>query len=187
MQSFTPSIAVALALAALFSCASTGQGQSASIERIRERHAAELDAFHFEQQRLARSEGIRQTLHFGPLGDLIVHDVELIGWPGAETLRSEFTWVNSGVRTRRPPIVQLSIIDEAGDDWRSAEFPLGVTFGIEYGNGSTHSAWLEVPTDGLHLRPNWSWGMQLLAPEDAPGRDRATASAGPSAGSSTGL
>lgn len=147
------------------SCATSESRNDGAIARIREQHVAELQAFRQEQQRLASSDDIKQTLHFDGLGDLVVHNVELIGWPGAETLRSEFTWVNTGVRTRRPPVVQLSIIDEAGDDWRSAAFPLGVTFGIEYGNGSTHSAWLEVATDGLHLRPGWSWGLELLPPE----------------------
>lgn len=164
--------ALALTLLSLCACTASAPQDYVSVAAIRQQHTEELDAFHSEQRRFANTKDNNGTIEFGELGDLIVSNVELIGWPGSARLRSEFTWVNTGKRTRRPPIVQLSILDEAGDDWRSAELVLGVTFGIEYGNGSTHSAWLEVPTDGLHLRPGWTWGMALLDATSGEGEDK---------------
>lgn len=135
------------------------------IHAIQMRHVDAMAAFKSEQLRLAQSDEIQGTIQFGALGDLIVHNVELTGWPESAFLRAEFTWVNTGERTRQAPTVQLSIIDDVADDWRSTALELGVTYGLEYGSGSTHSAWLRLPTDGLHLRPGWTWGLELLRPE----------------------
>jgi len=95
----------------------------------------------------------------------ILHGVELVGWPGSASLRADFMWVNTYARTRRPPRVQLSIIDESGGDWRSEVTELSTTCGIEYGRGSTHAGWILVPTAGIELRPGWTWGIELLPPE----------------------
>ncbi len=150
----------------LAACTTPPSQNAAAIEAIQLRHDDALIAFEAEKQRLAQFDDIRGTVDFGPLGELVVHNVELTGWPESAFLRAEFTWINTGERTRSAPTVQLSIIDDAGDDWRSTTIALGVTYGIEYGTGSTHSAWLRLPTEGLHLRPGWTWGLDLL-PTDA--------------------
>ena len=155
---------------ALAGCAtSNGQGVKA-LAAIEQRHEAEQLAFEREQRRLAGTDGVPGTLDFGALGQVEVESVELVGWPQSAILRADFTWINTGTGTRRAPIARLSILDEAGDDWRSNSVPLGATFGLNYGTGSTHSTWLRVHTDGLHLRPGWTWELELLDPSAQAGR-----------------
>jgi hypothetical protein len=156
-------ICTALILTAA-SCAAKPEREAHLLTAIEERHQAELDAFHAEQRRIGSSEDVPGVLEFGDLGELHVHSVELVGWPSSAILRADFTWVNTGKRTRNAPTVRLSIIDEAGDDWRSEALELGGTHRLEFGTGSTHSTWLRVATDGLHLRPNWAWGLELVEP-----------------------
>lgn len=153
------------ALMALTSCATWNRSDEVEISAIGREHTADLGVFRAQQARILSAEDSKGELDFGELGQLVVEGVELVGWPGSAWLRADFMWVNTYQRTRRPPLVQLSIIDAEGDDWRSETAELTTTFGIEYGRGSTHAGWLRVPTAGIELRPGWTWGIALLPRE----------------------
>ena len=107
-------------------------------------------------------------LDFGPLGQVVLRKVELVGWPGNAFLRAEFTWVNTGARTRKPPLVQLTVWDPESGQGRAETLELVTTFGLEYGSGSTYTSWLDVPTEGVHTRAGWTWTIELVS-QDAAG------------------
>lgn len=165
MARHLPRIAAPFTALSLLACASTTDDSAATLADVEARHRAELHAFEAEQRRLASSLDLAEPLEFGPLGRVIVRDVELVGWPGNAFLRADFTWVNTGVRTRKPPLVQLTVWDPETDEGRAETLELVTTFGLEYGSGSTYTSWVEVPTEGIHTKSGWTWTLDLVAPD----------------------
>ncbi len=145
-------------------CASNNNAQR--IDDIEQRHGAKQAAFVAEQARFLASVDLDVPLEFGDLGSIELRRAELTGWSKRAFLRAEFTWVNTGPQTLRAPDVTLWIEDPESGARESRTLQLSVTFGLRYGTGSTYTAWIDVPTNGLERSPNWTWGIELEAPVD---------------------
>lgn len=124
-------------------------------------HRAELRAFEAERARVRREVDLTEVRDFGPAGQLHLRDVELIGWPSAAYLRVEFTYVNSGRRTKNAPQVTLAVADTVTEEMQSVSQDLLLPLGIELGSESTYSSWLEVPVGDLHRRAGWRWDIRV--------------------------
>jgi hypothetical protein len=124
-------------------------------------HRAELYAFEAEKERVRSSAELDTVRDFGSDGSLYLRKVALIGWPRAAYLRVEYTYVNSGERTKRAPKVTLAVADPMDGVQESVTQELILPFAIELGNDSTYSSWLELPVGDVYRRAGWRWDIRV--------------------------
>lgn len=124
-------------------------------------HRAELHAFEAEKARVRSVAEVGAVRDFGPAGSLHLREVGLIGWPGNAYLRVEYTYVNSGERTKKAPKVTLAVADRTGGVQQSVTQELFLPLAIELGNDSTYSSWLELPVGDIYRRAGWRWDIRV--------------------------
>lgn len=151
-------LTLTLALAACRGAADPNRDSLAALDAA---HRAELHAFAAEQARVAREADLAAPRDFGPAGRLHLRSVALIGWPRAAYLRVEYTYVNSGSRTKDAPQVTVAVADPATGEVSALTQDLVLPLGIELGSESTYSSWLEVPVGDLHRRAGWRWDIRV--------------------------
>lgn len=124
-------------------------------------HRAELHAFEAEKERVRATADLVTVRDFGPDGSLYLREVALIGWPRAAYLRVEYTYLNSGKRTKRTPQVTLPVADPTGNVQQRVTQDLILPLNIELGNDSTYSSWLEVPVGDVYRHADWRWDIRV--------------------------
>lgn len=148
-------------LATALACQAPRSSNATEIAAIDAAHRAELHAFEAEKERVRSTADLATVRDFGPDGSLYLREVALIGWPQSAYLRVEYTYVNSGKRTRRAPQVTLAVADPIGGVQQSVTQDLILPFAIELGNDSTYSSWLEVPVGDVYRRAGWRWDIRV--------------------------
>jgi hypothetical protein len=124
-------------------------------------HRAELHAFEAEKARVRSMADLGTVRDFGPDGSLYLREVALIGWPGNAYLRVQYTYVNTGKRTKKAPKVTLAVADPTGGVQQAITQELFLPLAIELGNDSTYSTWLEVPVGDVYRRAGWRWDIRV--------------------------
>jgi len=142
-------------------CRAPHDGFAAEAAAIDAAHRAELHAFEAEKARVLATADLTTVRDFGPDGSLYLREVALIGWPGAAYLRVEYTYVNSGKRTKKTPQVTLAVADPSYGVQQSVTQDLILPLNIELGNDSTYSSWLEVPVGEIYRRAGWRWDIRV--------------------------
>jgi hypothetical protein len=142
-------------------CQAPSGSNAEQVAAIDAAHKAELHAFVAEQERVRSAADIGAVRDFGPHGLLHLRNVALIGWPESDYLRVEYTYVNSGRRTRQAPKVTLAVADPQHGVLESVTQELFLPLNIELGNDSTYSSWLEVPVGDVYRRAGWRWDIRV--------------------------
>lgn len=153
-------LAVALLIAAP-ACQAPDTSNAHAAAAIDAAHRAEMHAFEAEKERVRAAVDLDTVRDFGPDGSLYLREVALIGWPQSAYLRVEYTYVNSGKRTKKAPKVTLAVADPVDGVLQSVTQELFLPFAIELGNDSTYSSWLEVPVGDVYRRAGWRWDIRV--------------------------
>jgi hypothetical protein len=153
-------LAVAFLVPAL-ACRAHHDSAANELAAIDATHRAELHAFEAEKERVRSSADLVTVRDFGSNGSLYLREVALIGWPRAAYLRVEYTYVNSGKRTKRAPQVTLAVADPTGQVQQSVTQDLILPLNIELGHDSTYSSWLEVPVGDVYRHADWRWDIRV--------------------------
>lgn len=159
---------IALAALALLCACSGSPTQAEQIDEIEQQYERKKEAFEEQRRRFTETVDLETPLEYGELGQIQLREVDLVGWSGSALLRVDFTWVNTGPETRNAPRVVLQVMDPATGESQASVKSLSSTYGIRYATGTSYTAWIDVPTKGLHRRDGWTWEIGLV-PYEEPG------------------
>jgi hypothetical protein len=143
----------------LLTACSTDSARRAELEATAARHANDLARLEREQAEFAMRNPMPHQLDLGEDGTILIHDCELQGTPGRESLLVRYTWVNTTGHAVDEARVTLTLRGPSGADERSSAAKLNLPLRFRFSPDSSYTAFLEVPTDGLHLQPGWQWEM----------------------------
>lgn len=144
-------------------CLSSEPSEREVLERMAARHELELRAFHSARGELADKYPMPQSLDFGEGGTVVLNDCSLGGRLGQEILRVRYTFVNSTNQPIREALLTLVVRDPETGAEEGEEMRLKFPYALALTPDSTYTTWFEVPTKGLHLRPDWEWAVELEA------------------------
>jgi hypothetical protein len=149
-------------------------------EEMRRRELAEISAQHtsavveFEHARSEFAHRYRapEQLDFGQDGTILVDECALEGLTGHERVWVKYTYVNTTGASIDAARITLTLHDPdsggagvggggAGD--RSQQTELKLPFTFRFSPDSSYSTHFEMPTEGIHLHPNWSWQIRAEA------------------------
>ncbi|MEM9378563.1 MAG: hypothetical protein AAGB93_01345 [Planctomycetota bacterium] len=159
-----------LAALALLCACSGSPTQAEQIDEIEQQYEQKKGALEDQRRRFAESVDLETPLDYGELGQIRLKKVDLVGWSGSALLRVDFTWINTGPETRNAPRAVLKVMDPATGEAQASVKSLSSTYGIRYSTGTMYTAWIDVPTKGLHRRDGWTWEIGLV-PYVEPGGD----------------
>lgn len=138
---------------------STDGARHAELQETAARHASDLERFEREQAEFQMRNPMPRQLDLGEDGTILIHDCELQGTPGRESLLVRYTWVNTTGHAVDEARIALTLRDPKGGSERSSTANLNLPLRFRFSPDSSYTAFLEVPTDGLHLQPGWQWEM----------------------------
>lgn len=130
----------------------------AELGRIHDLHQAEFLA---GQERFLAENPMPVRREVPGIGTLVVHEANLGGRLGQETLRVLFTWVNSTGGTTNGALVRILLRDPRTGVAREQRVELRSLLGAGFIPDCTYTSFVDVPTEGVHLRPGWTWGIEL--------------------------
>jgi hypothetical protein len=143
------------------------------LAEISERHAQELSSFQQAQAAFASDNPMPRQLDFGSQGTILLHEAALDGPPARAELWLRYTWVNTTDHLINEVLVTITIHDPtAGGEDHGMDMPLRLPLKFRFSPDSSYTTSIQVPTEGLHLHPGWSWDIRPKAVGAGPGASR---------------
>jgi hypothetical protein len=156
----TPRSLFALSGLVLLSTAcSADKAQRAELDATAARHASDLARLEREQAEFRMRNPMPRQMDLGPNGTILIHDCELQGSPGRESLLVRYTWVNTTGHAVDEARVELTLRDPSGGNERSSAANLNLPLGFRFSPDSSYTAFLEIPTGDIYLQPGWQWEL----------------------------
>jgi len=152
-----------LLAASLTGCAAGDDREKDEIAELGRIHDLHLAEFLAGQERFLAENPMPVRREVPGIGTLVVHEANLGGRLGQETLRVLFTWVNSTGGTTNGARVRIFLRDPRSGVEREQRVELRSLLGVGFHPDSTYTSFVDLPTDGVHLRPGWDWGIELEA------------------------
>lgn len=164
MRDLFPSVGLIL----LCGCSGDRRLQQSELAEISQHHQAELRQFETAQAEFARQNPMPKELDFPGEGMLLLHECTLEGYPGHEELWLRYTYVNTTGHVIDAARITLTLSDPATDTQWTEETNLELPLRFRLGPGSSYTTYMHVPTQGMHLSPQWQWKIRaeaLIRPE----------------------
>ncbi len=122
----------------------------------------------FEQQKADLwYAGMRpEKFEFEGQGSVTVKRWALQGWPGEEYVKIRLTYTNTTDQPMVHAFVWLEVLDADGQPHGSAAVRLFNPIGYSIWPGATVTTELRAPTNGIHARDGWGWGLACEAQLD---------------------
>ena len=119
------------------------------------RHDAEFVALELQKAYLKERTPLPQRLEFPGVGSLVLHRFELGGRPGRGIINTRFTFENTTGHWIQSPRVTITVLDPATGEFSSQWLDLISPINRGLAPGYTYTTWLDVETEGIHLREGW--------------------------------
>lgn len=156
-----PAGVLALLVGLAASCRAPAHAESDEVARLAAEHRRRLAEWEAARAALAATEPAPATHDLGRDGTVILRELRLAGPLDGEQLLAHLTWVNTTGRTVDAVRVRLTVLDPSTgeDSWQELWFELPPPFRLT--PGSSYTDHLRVDTGGLHLRPGWTWELEV--------------------------
>lgn len=150
-----------LFLALATACASSRDRERAEIAELGADHDRRQAEFAAEQERFLSANPTPWQRESPGLGTLVVHEAAIGGRLGQETLHLLFTWVNTTPIRTNGAAVHVRLLDPTGQVVKQQRVPLRSLLGAGFLTDSSYTSFVDLPTEGVHLKPGWDWRIEL--------------------------
>lgn len=131
------------------------------VRRIVAAHEKYMLEFKLAQEKFRAENPMPQRLDFAEHGTLVLRECVIVGRPGSELMRLDYTFLNeTGHRLKRAQAT-LILVNEDAQMEHSQVHEIALPFGLSFSNDSTYSSYFDMPLEDVHRAFRWSWRVEL--------------------------
>ena len=151
----------------LAGCKTQAELNREEVQRISAAHDRYMQQMEMIRADFQRENPMPLKLDFGTEGTLVLRECQIAGLPGHEKLRLKFTFLNATGITLNQTTVTLTLIDRVNELEWSEIMDVSLPYNLKLGHNSSYSSFFEMPLEGLHLRGDWDWRIELESDREA--------------------